>query len=554
MATGKISVKSLKIKEFRKFRDNQIDFNKPITLITGRNGTAKSTLLGMLAQPFSFDSKKDCSVYIDNYHGLDLTKYVDIAGNLFTYPCDKVFRLSKAHDTPDKKYLYETELDGLNLNENPDSPLKTKRLLTVRQARSGNKLRFVTGPAIEGSESISHNSGEGNFPHPVIYLSLGRLYPLAELKKCEISEDHEKLDAKEAQWYSKAYKEIFAIVDEEPESGLMDTKEKKRSIVPLTPEYDGESCSAGQDNVGRILTALLSFRRLKEKLGKKYRGGLLLIDEVDATLHPDSQVKLIELLRREREELSLQIVVTTHSLYLIQHCSTVMRKNVGIIHISKDSGVLEIESSATIEMIESNLKNKAFLPQKNKKVKKVSVILEDGEAVKLFKYLIKQNPFFKGKISISNIKGKSKNKPTHISGDYLRLFADNASKIPELENVIFVPDGDMLWAKNSKNKNVVALPGNEPIEKQICDMLFSLPANDNFWKNCSGKYYNKSVAIGNFVNLDATDIDAVKKWYCEQKPYWGTGLSIVFDKYYEKHKPECEKFLNALREIVKRCL
>ena len=156
MATGKISVKSLKIKEFRKFRDNQIDFNKPITLITGRNGTAKSTLLGMLAQPFSFDSKKDCSAYIDNYHGLDLTKYVDIAGNLFTYPCDKVFRLSKAHDTPDKKYLYETELDGLNLNENPDSPLKTKRLLTVRQARSGNKLRFVTGPAIEGSESISH--------------------------------------------------------------------------------------------------------------------------------------------------------------------------------------------------------------------------------------------------------------------------------------------------------------------------------------------------------------------------------------------------------------
>ena len=554
MALNRICVKSLKITEFRIFRNIQIDFNKPITLITGRNGTAKSTLLGMLAQPFSFDSKKDCSVYIDNYHGLDLTKYVDIAGNRFTYPCDKVFRLSKAHDTPDKKYLYETELDGLNLKENPDSPLKTKRLLTVRQARSGNKLRFVTGPAIEGSESISHNSGEGNFPHPVIYLSLGRLYPLAELKNCEISEDHEKLDAKEAQWYSKAYKEIFAIVDEEPESGLMDTKEKKRSIVPLTLEYDGESCSAGQDNVGRILTALLSFRRLKEKLGKKYRGGLLLIDEVDATLHPDSQVKLIELLRREREELSLQIVVTTHSLYLIQHCSTVMRKNVGIIHISKDSGALEIESSATIEMIESNLKNEAILPQKSKKGKKVSVIVQDGEAVKLFKYIVKQNPFFKDKISISNIKGKRIDKSTHISGDYLRIIADNASKIPELKNVIFVPDGDMQWAKNSKNKNVVALPGNEPIEKQIYDMLNSLPANDVFWKNCSGKYYNKSVAIGNSVNLNASDTKSVKKWYCSQKPYWGLSLSIVFDKYFENHKSECEKFLSALREIVKRCL
>lgn len=554
MATGKISVKSLKIKEFRKFRDNQIDFNKPITLITGQNGTAKSTLLGMLAQPFSFDSKEDCSAYISNYHGLDLTEYVDIAGNRFTYPCDKIFRLSKAHDTPNKKYLYETELDGLDLNDDSDSPLKTKRLLTVQQARSGNKLRFVTGPAIPGSESISHNSGEGNFPHPVIYLSLGRLFPLAELKSCEISEDHEKLNPDEAKWYSNSYKEIFAIVDEEPESGLMDTKEKKRSVVPLTHEYDGESCSAGQDNVGRILTALLSFHRLKEKLGEKYRGGLLLIDEVDATLHPDSQVKLIELLRRECENLWLQIVVTTHSLYLIRHCSTVMRKNAGIIHISREGDVLEIESDATIEMIEANLKNVAIPPQKRKKGAKVSVILEDGEAVKLFKYLIKQSPFFKGKISIANIKGKRKDKPTHISGDYLRLFADNAGKIPELEKVIFVPDGDMQWVKNSKNKNVVALPGKEPIEKQIYDMLNSLSANDIFWKNCSGKYYRKGVAIGNNVNLDVTDIDAVKKWYCNQKPFWGSGLSIVFDKYYQTHKQECEKFLDALREIVKRCL
>lgn len=551
MATGKISVKSLKIKEFRKFRDNQIDFNKPITLITGQNGTAKSTLLGMLAQPFSFDSKEDCSAYISNYHGLDLTEYVDVAGNRFTYPCDKIFRLSKAHDTPNKKYLYETELDGLDLNDDSDSPLKTKRLLTVQQARSGNKLRFVTGPAIPGSESISHNSGEGNFPHPVIYLSLGRLFPLAELKSCEISEDHEKLNPDEAKWYSNSYKEIFAIVDEEPESGLMDTKEKKRSVVPLTHEYDGESCSAGQDNVGRILTALLSFHRLKEKLGEKYRGGLLLIDEFDATLHPASQIKLIEMLRRECGNLSLQVVVTTHSMYLIDYCSTIMRYNVGIVHICEIDGNLKVNSDASIENIKLDLKNMALPLPKPDRPDKISVVLEDGEAVLFFKYLLNKDKTLKRKLLIANIDGKKVN---NLSGQYLEIFANNAKKIPELQNLIFVPDGDMDWAKKSKNKKVVKLPGSTPIEREIYEMLSTMNAADVFWNKCKGRNYTKKVAIGNFAGMDSSDIDAIKNWYGKQKEFWGRGLCVVFNEYYKENKKECDQFLDSLRNIVDLCL
>ena len=505
----------------------------------------------MLAQPFSFDSKNDCSAYISNYHGLNLTEYVDIAGNLFTYPCDKIFRLSKAHDTPDKKYLYETELDGLNLTEDSDSPLKTKRLLTVRQARSGNKLRFVTGPAIQGSESISHNSGEGNFPHPVIYLSLGRLFPLAELKNCEISENHEKLNPNEAKWYSNSYKEIFALVDEEPESGLMDTKEKKRSVVPLTHEYDGESCSAGQDNVGRILTALLSFRRLKEELNEKYRGGLLLIDEFDATLHPASQIKLIEMLRRECGNLSLQVVVTTHSMYLIEYCSTIMRYSVGIVHICEIDGNLKVNSDASIENIKLDLKNKALPLPKPDRPDKISVVLEDGEAILFFKYLLNKDKTLKRKLMIANIDGKKVN---NLSGQYLEIFANNAKKIPELQNLIFVPDGDMNWAKKSKNKKVVKLPGSTPIEREIYEMLSSMSASAEFWNKCKGCNYTKKVAIGNYAGMDVSDINAVKNWYGQQKVYWGRGLCVVFNEYYKEHQKECDKFLDSLRNIVDLCI
>lgn len=555
-----ISVESLFITEFRKFHGEHIDFTKPITLIMGQNGTAKSTLLGMLAQPFSFGKEQDkdkidASAYLGNYHGLKLYDYVDIAGNSYTYPCDKIFRLSKKHDTPDKRYLYETKLRGLDFAIDADSPLKSKKLLTVKQPRD-KKLRFVTGPALQESESISHNAGEGNFPHPVIYLSLGRLLPLAEVKSCEISQGQGKLDEAESKWYVNAYKDIFSVIDETPDSGLMETKEKKRSIVPLTETYDGESCSAGQDNIGRLLTALLSFRKLKNKLGERYRGGLLLIDEVDATLHPASQVKLMELLSRESCALSLQIVATTHSMYLAEICLGQLKKSVGIVQVKKSGSSLSIKSDAKIDDIKADLKNIAIPPPKRKRQRKVSIVLEDGEAVRLFRFLVSKRTALKNKWSVANIKGKKPDgKASSISGQYLKIFAENARKIPELQDVVFVPDGDMGWAKSakSKNPNVVALPGTKPIEVQIFEMLKTLPDEDPFWGQCRGTNYCKQVVIGNNVTLLSSDIKGIKKWYAKQKPHWGTGLSIVFERYYQENSVDCDGFLSKLEEAISKC-
>lgn len=560
MASKSIGVESLVITEFRKFHNQRIDFIKPITLITGQNGTAKSTLLGMLAQPFSFGSEKekdkqDASAYLGNYHGLKLFDYVDIAGNSYTYPCDKIFRLSKKHDTPDKRYLYETKLRGLDFAIEVNSPLKAKKLLTVQQPRD-KKLRFVTGPALQESESISHKAGEGNFPHPVIYLSLGRLLPLAEVKNCEISQGQGNLDADESKWYADAYKSIFSVIDETPDSGLMETKEKKRSIVPLTATYDGESCSAGQDNIGRLLTALLSFRRLKKKLGMQYRGGLLIIDEVDATLHPASQVKLMECLCGESSELSLQIVATTHSMYLVKACLTEFKKSVGVVQVKKSGSSLSIKSDATKDDIEADLRNIAIPPPKHKRRRKVSIVLEDGEAVKLFRFLVSKRTALKNRFSVANIKGKkTKGKASSLSGQYLKIFAENACKIPELQDVVFVPDGDMNWAKSTKpnNPNVVALPGTKPIEIQIFEMLKKLADDNSFWNECPGTNYCKQVAIGNYTTLLSSDIKNVKKWYGKQKPYWGRALSIVFEKYYQENRTVCDDFLLHLENAVSRC-
>lgn len=49
----------------------------------------------------------------------------------------------------------------------------------------------------------------------------------------------------------------------------------KDTLAVTTQDYDWNTNSAGQDNIGKILLAILSFKRLKEKYPQAYKGGLL---------------------------------------------------------------------------------------------------------------------------------------------------------------------------------------------------------------------------------------------------------------------------------------
>ena len=94
-----------------------------------------------------------------------------------------------------------------------------------------------------------------------------------------------------------------------------------------TENYGHLGNSAGQDNIGQIISSLISFKRLKEKLKKDYKGGILLIDEVDATLYAAAQIKLIKVLNRFAKSLNLQVVFTTHSIEILEYISNEINSN-----------------------------------------------------------------------------------------------------------------------------------------------------------------------------------------------------------------------------------
>ena len=537
-------VNSLKIKSFRRFQDITIPFGHRITIIAGQNGTSKSTLLGMLAQPFSFGvlrgktaKSPDSSSYTENYHKLRLHEYKDLAGNPFMYDCDDVFRLSKEFDFG-KNYEYETILE---FPENASINLKNSSLLTKSRNRTNNGgisgMRFVTGPG------ASHESGEGNFPHPVLYLGLNRLWPLAVTKKCTFSAHI--LSESDQKWYVNNYNKILCLDEHSNKAKFMDTREKRRFITPQSTTYDGESCSAGQDNLSQILTAILSFRTLKGRLKERYQGGMLLVDEIDATLHTFAQVELLHLLHEISSELNLQIVATSHSLCTLGMAfKPTLRDSIELLHLVNRDGKIETQEFSSFQEIRDHLKVESTITEK-KKPGKVSVLFEDEEARLLFQQICGSK--LRNFIHCANT--------TTIGGGQLKNAAQMSKAIPEMRDLILIPDGDMSdkWKKEHLN-NLLPLPGGERPETLAYKHLYNMSDSDPFWKKCSSTY-TRQVAItkvGGVSEKVGDDKEWVKKWYKGQCAHWGKGKHRVFKSWVHGHRREClafwEKFYKLLRE------
>lgn len=76
------------------------------------------------------------------------------------------------------------------------------------------------------------------------------------------------------------------------------------------------SQSIGQDNIGNIISALVDIYILSKQPG--YNGALLCIDEIDVSLHPDTQIKMLNLFDLLASDLSIQFVLSTHSLTMLK--------------------------------------------------------------------------------------------------------------------------------------------------------------------------------------------------------------------------------------------
>ncbi|MRT37152.1 AAA family ATPase [Acinetobacter sp. RIT698] len=454
MGSKLTKLEKIKVKKFRGLSDLEINLGNRITVICGKNGTSKSTILGMIAQIFSFD--KDYSTNSD----LD---FKTLSGKPFKSAFSEHFRLSVKHDLPGSMDVEYELYDAFFESELTDLKLGLYNSADRSRARPVVRNNIVTPIAKNPSRNVTH---------PVIYLSLKRLLPIAQRDKYQLSEESEYLQGIKNE-FTRENNRMLGKSTGKHISGTTGTID---SMVVHGDSYDHESVSVGEDNTGQILMGLYSFKKLKEEFNN-YHGGIVLIDELDAGLFPAAQVEVIKTLERFAKRYDLQIIFTSHSPLIIQDIfekSKTDKKNYKTIYMTDTYGEVDVLEDQPWSKILADLFIDTVELEPEKKIPKINVYFEDGEAYEFYRMLARSRNTLKLVNPMKDITLGCKN--------YLSLIE---KKIPEFyRNSIIVFDGDE--ENGDKFFNTIKLPTDLPPDQLLFDFLYKLPKDDLYWRNNSG--------------------------------------------------------------------
>lgn len=532
MSNFKGIIKSIHIDRFRRFNNIDINLFPNLTAIAGQNATLKSTLLGLISQPFSFkamplDNPEDSEEFNDPNES-DFYHQKTIEGLSFQGKLSDKFKLGPK-DIPGE-HLWHIEFTDYNLFNR-----KSIELESIKRGAQG--LRFWT---TDGREK-----GQGYIRFPVIFLSLKRLSPIGEEKKININ--NEFLSKDEESIYIQEHNYILSLSDEINGIDYLSSSNKK-TAGPRSDKVDSTAISAGQDNIGKILLSILSFNRLKSKYPEDYKGGLLLIDELDATLFPSAQVKLLERLRHWSTKLSLQVVFTTHSPTIIfELYKEDYRFSSGIVYLYKGDGTLKAYNNPSFEQINADL---TLVPLAKPKVDKIRVYTEDREAIDFTKSLLDLN--IRKHLDFINV--------SLGANEYIYLVQKR--KVPEFVNSIIVLDGDKYPELSKKRiSNIICLPGgpeNMAPDELLYTFLYNLPESDTFWpasKSGSIGLYSKQICFSGLTNQKKERI-FYKNWYISQRSYWGERTNKAFLRWLKEYPQSGlefkEKFIKIFNSLAKK--
>jgi hypothetical protein len=546
----KTLLKKVKIKKFRALRDVEISFGTDITVICGKNGTAKSSILGIAAQIFSFD--KDYTVN-------ESLAFKTITEESFKSQFSDHFRVSPTFDVTGSMEI------GIEVFDAYTSTDATGDLtFTTRGTKSGKSPRVVVRNNSTASEGANKDR---NFTHPIIFLGLKRLYPIASRENYTEKSFTYFDDAKNRADFINLTNELLGkhVTLSTGTTGTL------KSAVSHGTNYDCNSVSAGEDNVGQIVLAILSFRKLKEEYKDKYKGGILLIDEADAGLFPAAQKKLIDVLDRECRNLALQVILTSHSTTLLEKVyeeglKPHNRSRFRTVYLTDTHGGISVRNDWNWTKIYSDIliqptsRNGPILP-------KVNIYFEDKEGTDFFESIMRRHP---AKKIINIIRGVSLG-----CSQYIALV--KKGRVPEFKDrSVICLDADARSQIRGLG-SVVLLPGNLPPDQLIFEYLYNLPATDEIWVNTFG--YTRPVFLDAGSNLrrelsisgDTVDIAAKLGTYSgNQTPrelFKAFYKNLHFQefvklpqrsnpwrKWINEHNGDCELFISSFSARVKYIL
>lgn len=524
------SIAGIDIDLFRSISKQQIKLGSHITVLSGRNGTMKTSLMGLIAHPFTSEAN-------DAFEKPLKTKL------------SEVFKLSPTHDTADYDYnLILASDNGEHIRE----PVSIYWV-----GDKTNRHRVV----VSGSEK-----GDGNLTYNTSFLNLKRLYPLVDANAKLDTNNIYALSEQEAKELKDFYETIFPSSHYSSFTGVYKAK-YKTTFAPSgeNVKYDWLSISSGEDNLGAIFNRLLGFQRAFQK-GQKNGNGVLCIDEFESSLHPVAQLRLFNYLYSWASKYKVQVVISTHSLGLIsdiysKHSGNMQADRISVNFISKS-----LAANGNLPILHNPPYNLAYKeltledPQQAAEARKIKVFCEDDIAIHFAKKLISSQKILRTVDFHSTL--DPQNPTPGMAYTELKPLVSTCARFPVLlEGCLVLLDADVpnTFTEKVKNKDLfLILPdeANLALERRIIVWITSLDNGDSFFN----KYGEREKFLDSFKqsgleSLTTSDIMDEKVVSIAKCKAWANSDLPKFKQYvtyYCGTITERNKFITSFVAAINR--
>ncbi len=454
-------IKTLKINQYRKLKNLQLDFSPYLNVISGTNGTCKTSLLHLISN--SFQAVTTGCDWVKDGKCLAAIKSINDINN------PKVESLTRG----DKKYndpAYGVS-GSLFTTEYYDKPA-----LDFRRHNSSQTSRYAIKP--------QYKNGSGDkLPYcPIIYLGLPRLVPFGEYRNDEaIKSINKGLPAEYQKIIAEEYEKFTHYNISEVKSQQLGEIKKRAEFSSDFDGIDSNTISAGEDNLYIILTALVSLRYYFDQIESRNSiESILLVDELDATLHPAFQLKLLALFRRYSKDYKIQIVFTSHSMSVLED---MLEKKDNVLYLLDNLTSVAKMDDPDIFKIKMHLTTLTHDDIYLDKI--IPIYTEDAEArfllERMFTYFEEVKPEFVGVRRFFYIPD------INMGADSLSTMFKDTKLLRSTMKSICVLDGDH---QTDLSNNIISLPGKnitgagsglspEGLLFQYAQLLFD--NDDSFW-------------------------------------------------------------------------
>lgn len=451
-------VKRLEVHKYKKLVDIKIDFNEGVNAISGTNGTCKTTLLHIVSN--AFQAMKSNDPQVQNPSSL---RRINCLNSQVNTKMEKLAKGDREYNDPAPNFKGGNLFEVVYFDD-------TK--LSFRKHNSRTANRYAIKPYYK------KDSGDKLPSMPVVYLGLARLLPWGEYQgEGSSNKSSVKTDSAFYEELSELYQKVTGIHASSFSSQSMGSVKKRQEFDTDVEGVDSNTVSSGEDNVAIILTALLSLKAFYQTLNKDAQAqkvcSLLLIDELDATLHPSLQYALLDEMKNFSLKYHIQIIFTTHSITLL---NVMLKKKLNVIYLKDNGNVVKPMLDPDPLKIEMHLRGITKSDLMADKV--IPAFSEDAEA-RLFINLLLD---WLGD-SRNGFKDLARNVhfvDTAIGAEQLEnLFKDSAIRQSSMASICIL-DGDH---DSNLSHNIVALPGGKSPEWVAFDYACKL-ADDGqnpFW-------------------------------------------------------------------------